>query len=120
MSDFTYDRDGILLENRYGSKICLRKIYDDKLFDEIKLICNDFVESEVYVLEGDLDYMRVIYNSNECNDNDIYAVDPSGGPFMSIEHMYIKNETYQLKCIMFSKTKNEYIFAFGDSTKNEN
>lgn len=56
-------KDKYVLDNRYG--------------DLIQLIKQD---GNVYLLDGDLDYMRVGYN----DDKSINFVDPSGGPFMRV------------------------------------
>lgn len=54
--------------NRYNSNIYLSQV-KDKTY---KLDSTD---------KDDLQYLRIIYN----NDKSIYAVDPSGGPFLSID-----------------------------------
>lgn len=56
-------KDKYVLDNRYG--------------DLIQLIKQD---GNIYLLDGDLGYMRVGYN----DDNSINFVDPSGGPFMRV------------------------------------
>lgn len=56
-------KDKYVLDNRYG--------------DLIQLIKQD---ENVYLLDGDLDYMRVGFNE----DKSINFVDPSGGPFMRV------------------------------------
>ena len=56
-------KDKYVLDNRYG--------------DLIQLIKQD---GNIYLLDGDLDYMRVGFNE----DKSINFVDPSGGPFMRV------------------------------------
>lgn len=56
-------KDKYVLNNRYG--------------DLIQLIKQD---ENIYLLDGDLSYMRVGYNDDET----INFVDPSGGPFMRV------------------------------------
>lgn len=56
-------KDKYVLDNRYG--------------DLIQLIKQD---GNIYLLDGDLNYMRVGYNE----DKTINFVDPSGGPFMRV------------------------------------
>lgn len=56
-------KDKYVLDNRYG--------------DLIQLIKQD---GNIYLLDGDLGYMRVGYNDNKS----INFVDPSGGPFMRV------------------------------------
>lgn len=56
-------KDKYVLDNRYG--------------DLVQLIKQD---GNIYLLDGDLDYMRVGYN----DDKSINFVDPSGGPFMRV------------------------------------
>ena len=56
-------KDKYVLDNRYG--------------DLIQLIKQD---GNIYLLDGDLGYMRVGYN----DDKSINFVDPSGGPFMRV------------------------------------
>jgi hypothetical protein len=56
-------KDKYVLHNRYG--------------DLIQLVKQD---KNLYLLDGDLDYMRVGFN----NDKTIEFVDPSGGPFMQV------------------------------------
>ena len=55
--------DKYVLDNRYG--------------DLIQLIKQD---GNIYLLDGDLNYMRVGYNEDKTID----FVDPSGGPFMRV------------------------------------
>lgn len=55
--------DKITLKNRYREKYTLLKQYDGR-----------------YKLDGDLEYLRVIYD----NDGSIHAIDPPGGPFIHI------------------------------------
>lgn len=112
MADFNYGQDGIKLENRYGSHIALVKLKDQTVINDLKGRFSDFNNNEVYTLEGDLDYMRILFNGNEYDDYDIYAVDPSGGPFIAIDNMYIKNEAYQLKHIVFNQSIKKYVLAF--------
>lgn len=56
-------KDRYVLNNRYG--------------DLVQLIKQD---GNIYLLDGDLGYMRVGYN----DDKSINFVDPSGGPFMRV------------------------------------
>ena len=56
-------KDKYVLDNRYG--------------DLVQLIRQD---GNLYLLDGDLDYMRVGYN----DDKSINFVDPSGGPFIRV------------------------------------
>ena len=56
-------KDNYVLDNRYG--------------DLVQLIKQD---GNIYLLDGDLGYMRVGYN----DDKSINFVDPSGGPFMRV------------------------------------
>lgn len=56
-------KDKYILPNRYG--------------DLVQLVKQD---GNLYLLDGDLDYMRVGFNE----DKSINFVDPSGGPFMRI------------------------------------
>ena len=56
-------KDKYVLDNRYG--------------DLVQLIKQD---GNIYLLDGDLNYMRVGYNE----DKTINFVDPSGGPFMRV------------------------------------
>lgn len=56
-------KDKYVLDNRYG--------------DLIQLVKQD---GNIYLLDGDLGYMRVGYN----DDKSINFVDPSGGPFMRV------------------------------------
>lgn len=56
-------KDKYILPNRYG--------------DLVQLIKQD---GNLYLLDGDLGYMRVGFNE----DKSINFVDPSGGPFMSV------------------------------------
>jgi hypothetical protein len=56
-------KDKYVLDNRYG--------------DLVQLIKQD---GNIYLLDGDLGYMRVGYN----DDKSINFVDPSGGPFMRV------------------------------------
>ena len=56
-------KDNYVLDNRYG--------------DLIQLIKQD---GNIYLLDGDLNYMRVGYNE----DKTINFVDPSGSPFMRV------------------------------------
>ena len=56
-------KDKYVLNNRYG--------------DLVQLIKQD---GNIYLLDGDLGYMRVGYN----DDKSINFVDPSGGPFMRV------------------------------------
>ena len=56
-------KDKYVLNNRYG--------------DLVQLIKQD---GNIYLLDGDLDYMRVGYN----DDKSINFIDPSGGPFMRV------------------------------------
>ena len=56
-------KDRYVLDNRYG--------------DLVQLIKQD---GNIYLLDGDLGYMRVGYN----DDKSINFVDPSGGPFMRV------------------------------------
>ena len=56
-------KDKYVLDNRYG--------------DLIQLIKQD---GNIYLLDGDLGYMRVGFNE----DKSINFVDPSGGPFMRV------------------------------------
>lgn len=57
-------KDKYVLDNRYG--------------DLIQLVKQD---GNLYLLDGDLGYMRVGYNDNP---KVIDFVDPSGGPFMRV------------------------------------
>lgn len=50
----------------------------------------------------DLDYMRFIYN----DDNSIYAIDPSGGPFLSINRIL----TYDNKNLKIKSISRQLIF----------
>lgn len=56
-------KDKYVLPNRYG--------------DLVQLVKQD---GNLYLLNGDLDYMRVGYNE----DKTINFVDPSGGPFLRV------------------------------------
>lgn len=56
-------KDKYVLDNRYG--------------DLVQLIKQD---GNIYLLDGDLGYMRVGYN----DEKSINFVDPSGGPFMRV------------------------------------
>ena len=56
-------KDKYILPNRYG--------------DLVQLVKQD---GNLYLLDGDLDYMRVGFNE----DKSINFVDPSGGPFIQI------------------------------------
>lgn len=56
-------KDKYVLDNRYG--------------DLIQLVKQD---GNIYLLDGDLGYMRVGYNE----DKTINFVDPSGGPFLRV------------------------------------
>ena len=74
----------IKLDNRYSANIWLEHI--DKDLWELKSQKPE-----------DLQYMRFIYE----DDNSIYAIDPSGGPFLSIgtivgfEEKYIVKEIFK-------------------------
>ena len=74
----------IKLDNRYNASIWLEHI-DEDLW---QLKCED---------SKDLQYMRFIY---EEDNKSIYAIDPSGGPFLSIgtvvgfEEKYIIDEIF--------------------------
>lgn len=57
-------KDKYILPNRYG--------------DLVQLVKQD---GNLYLLDGDLDYMRVGFNE----DKSINFVDPSGGPFMRVD-----------------------------------
>lgn len=70
----------IKLYNRYNENIWLEKK------NELE-----------YSLEGNLDYCRIIFEDNECTI--IQAVDPSGGPFISINNFEIDNNTKVLESI---------------------
>lgn len=56
-------KDKYVLDNRYGHLVQLIK-----------------QDGNIYLLDGDLGYMRVGYN----DDKSINFVDPSGGPFMRV------------------------------------
>lgn len=56
-------KDKYILPNRYGDLIQLIK-----------------QEENLYLLDGDLDYMRIGFNE----DKTINFVDPSGGPFLRV------------------------------------
>lgn len=62
----------INLYNRYGSKIYLEN-----------------VENSTYILKGDTDYVSVICEDEKTKN--VVAIDPSGGPFISIGFKPIKN-----------------------------
>ena len=70
----------IELNNRYGDKNYLQYIAPNKY----KLVLNSEVK----------DYCRYVY-ADGCSfgDNEYYAVDPSGGPFLSIGSRINENET---------------------------
>jgi hypothetical protein len=70
----------VKLYNRYNSDVHL-----------------EYLSKNRYVLKGDLDYMRFIYGSTDFKD--IYAVDPSGGPFIHIDAFTIDNDKLVLKKI---------------------
>lgn len=79
----------ILLPNRYKDKNYLEPVEKGKDYKKFKLTLND--ES------GDL--CRFIYNEgittediNTATESDLYAVDPSGGPFISIGCEITENE----------------------------
>ena len=74
----------IKLHNRYHSDIWLEHIGNDLWYINSKS-------------EEDLNYMRIIYNED---NKSIYAIDPSGGPFLSVgtivgfEEKYIIDEIF--------------------------
>jgi hypothetical protein len=70
----------IKLYNRYNSDVHL-----------------EYLSKNRYVLKGDLDYMRFIYDSYDFKD--ICAVDPSGGPFIHINAFAINNDKLILRKI---------------------
>lgn len=82
--------ENIKLNNRYNAKIWLEHINED-LWQ---------LKSENH---KDLQYMRFIY---EDDNKTIYAIDPSGGPFMSLgtivgfEKKYIIDEIFPNGYIM--------------------
>lgn len=61
----------IQLYNRYNNNIWLEKISDN-----------------MYELNGDVAYCRIIYEDNEMTI--IKAVDPDGGPFMMVDNFEIE------------------------------
>lgn len=61
----------IQLYNRYNNNIWLEKISDN-----------------MYILDGDVAYCRIIYEDNEMTK--IKAVDPDGGPFMMVDNFEIE------------------------------
>ena len=76
------------LLGRYGEKRFLKEI-----------------EPMVFKLSGeDLDYMRVIYTED---GKGIYAIDPTGGPMISIDS-FIFNNIY-VKAIDYNKNINEFL-----------
>ena len=77
----------IKLHNRYHSDIWLEHIENDLWYINSKS-------------EEDLSYMRIIYNED---NKSIYAIDPSGGPFLSVGAKiddYIIKEFYPLLIII--------------------
>lgn len=58
------------LYNRYGDNLYLKEIAEN-----------------TFELVGGLDWMRIIYNAT--NTNVIDAIDPSGGPYMEVNHFTI-------------------------------
>ena len=84
--------ENIKLYNRYNAKIFLEHI--DKDLWQLKAENPE-----------DLNYMRMIYEDNECKK--IHAIDPSGGPFISIgSEIKNINNTYKVEEIF----PNGYIF----------
>ena len=66
--------DKLYLFNRYGDAVCINRVADtDNVY---KLIINEKDPSD-----NDVVNVRYIYDSWPDN---IYAVDPSGGPFISV------------------------------------
>lgn len=57
------------LYNRYGDNIYIEQTNDPSK----------------YYLKGDLEYMRVIFDDSN-GEKIIQAIDPSGGPYMAIDH----------------------------------
>lgn len=77
-------KDIIRLFNREGAKITLVKVKDlDSENSEWKLVVDN---KHSYCLR----YVRYIYSEDET----IYALDPSGGPFISVGSIYEDN--YQI------------------------
>jgi GTP-dependent phosphoenolpyruvate carboxykinase len=75
----------IKLHNRYNANIWL-----------------EYIGKNLWSLKSkkkeDLDYMRFIYN----DDNSIYAIDPSGGPFLSIDGI-LTYDNKKLKIVSISR-----------------
>ena len=69
-------KDKYILPNRYG--------------DLVQLVKQD---GNLYLLDGDLDYMRDGFNE----DKSINFVDPSGGPFMQVDSKWDNLQLNQLK-----------------------
>lgn len=78
-------------------KVLLLSRYNEKRFLEEK-------EPGVFILVGDMDYMRIIYN----DDGTIYAIDPTGGPFISVGSL-VSNKNLYIKCIDFNKETGDYL-----------
>ena len=80
------------LYNRYGKKTWLHFHEYDK-------------DGPVYTLEGNTDFMRVIYKDDSLTN--INAIDPDGGPFMMVDSFSILNDTLVLKNITETSSGNQ-------------
>ena len=78
--------DDIIITSRYGDKNILRPISKD-----------------TYVFIPEYDYMRVGYD----NERNIHFIDPSGGPFMSVDSVLpeINRKIKQIKILPYDGKK---------------
>lgn len=86
------------LYNRYGDKLYLKEISE-----------------YVYTLEGNTDWCRIIYK--DAGMTTIDAIDPSGGPYMSVGNFSIDMNRKVLNKIT-EETSGKFIFEFIDGSLN--
>lgn len=92
--------NNIKLYNRYGENIYLEQIEEYK-----------------YVLKGNTDWCRVIFSDKDMKD--INAIDPSGGPYMSIGYFSIENDTKILNSIKENESGKFILEFINGSIKDE-
>lgn len=81
----------ILILGRYGEKRYLQEI-----------------EPNVFKITGeDLDYMRIIFSEN---GKEIHAIDPTGGPFISVGS-FIKKNVYVKSIVLNVETGDFLIYT---------
>lgn len=83
-----------IMTKRWKSEIPLFNRYGSKVFLEHK-------ENNIYYLRGDEEVLMAVGVTFDGNPNNIIAIDPAGGPYISVGSEIIKG--YIIESIEFTK-----------------